>query len=180
MNELTHLDDKGHEPAGDRVRCVVLTLSDRRSAGKGEDLAGPAVCEILKQGFAVEIVRQDVLPDEQSVIEQALLKASDVDRCDLVVTTGGTGIGPRDVTPEATRAIIDREIPGMAEAMRAVGLGHTARAMLSRGICGSRKQTIIINLSGSPKAVREQLTVLMPVLPHALEVISGATLDCGR
>ena len=169
------------DPALDRQRYVVVTLSDRGAAGKREDTAGSAVAELLERGLEHgQLLERVSLPDDRASIERELKRLCDVEVTDLVVTTGGTGLSPRDVTPEATLAVVDRQIPGMAEAMRAAGLAHTPRAMLSRAVCGMRGQSLIVNLSGSPKAVREQLEVLLPVLPHALETASGVPLDCAR
>ena len=121
-----------------------------------------------------------ILPDEKSRIIEILKKLSDSGNIDLILTTGGTGVAPRDVTPEATLAVIDRALPGMAEAMRAESLKKTPHAMISRAVAGIRKQTLIVNLPGSPKAVRENLSVILPALPHAIEKIKGDPSDCGR
>ena len=169
------------DTALDRQRYAVLTLSDRGAAGQRQDTAGATVCELLERGLpAGQLLGRTMLPDDRPAIQRELIRLCDDEVTDLVVTTGGTGLAPRDVTPDATLAIIDRQIPGMAEAMRAAGLAFTPRAMLSRAACGMRGQSIIVNLSGSPKAVREQLEVLLPVLPHALETASGVPLDCAR
>lgn len=168
------------DPALDRVRYGVLTLSDRGATGVSEDRSGVEVCQMLDSALEGELIDKQVLPDEQETIQRELVRFCDEEICDLVITTGGTGLSPRDITPEATLAVIERQIPGMAEAMRAASLAHTPRAMLSRGVCGLRGQTLIINLSGSPKAVREQLQVLLPSLPHAVETASGIPLSCGR
>jgi molybdenum cofactor synthesis domain-containing protein len=168
------------DAALDRYRYAVLTLSDRGAAGQRADAAGPVVTELLEAALDLECVAREIRPDDRQHIEQALVELCDERLCDLVVTTGGTGLSPRDVTPEATRAVIDREVPGMAEAMRAAGLRHTPRAMLSRGLCGQRGHSLIVNLSGSPKAVREQLEALVPALDHALETATGIPQDCAR
>jgi molybdenum cofactor synthesis domain-containing protein len=168
------------DPELDRVRYAVLTLSDRGAAGSREDRSGKEVSRLLDSALDGIRVARTILPDDQQAIESELVRLCDEEVCDLVVTTGGTGLSPRDVTPEATLAVIEREIPGMAEAVRAASLVHTARAMLSRGVSGLRGQTIIINLSGSPKAVQEQLQVLLPALPHAVETASGVPLSCAR
>jgi molybdopterin adenylyltransferase len=168
------------DPSLDRYRFAVVTLSDRSSAGERDDAAGPLVAELVTAATGGECVRRELRPDERPSIEQVLRELCDDELCDLVLTTGGTGLSPRDVTPEATLAVIDRVVPGMAEAMRAAGLAHTPRAMLSRAVCGQRGHTIIVNLSGSPKAVREQLAALAPVLSHALETATGIPLDCAR
>ncbi len=165
----------------DRHRVAILTLSDRGAAGERADGSGSAIADLLGAGLpAAAIVSRGLLPDERSAIERELARLADEEVCDLVLTTGGTGLSPRDVTPEATLAVVDRLVPGIAEAMRAAGLAKTPRAMLSRGVCGLRGQTLIVNLSGSPKAVREQLEAILPALPHALEVASGIPLECGR
>jgi molybdenum cofactor synthesis domain-containing protein len=168
------------DPELDRVRYGVLTLSDRGAAGVSEDRSGVEVCQLLDRALKGGLIAKEVLPDERETIQRELVRLCDEEVCDLVITTGGTGLSPRDVTPEATLAVIERQIPGMAEAMRAASLAHTPHAMLSRAVCGLRGQTLIINLSGSPKAVREQLQVLLPALPHAVETASGIPLSCAR
>jgi molybdopterin adenylyltransferase len=168
------------DPDFDRLRWAVVTLSDRSAAGGRADASGQIVCDLLGGVLGTPPLACTLLPDEKEAIAAELVRLSDVEVCDLVVTTGGTGLSPRDVTPDATLTVIDREIPGMAEAMRASGLAHTPRAMLSRAIAGQRGQTIIVNLSGSPAAVREQLAVLLPVLPHAVETASGIPTSCAR
>ena len=164
----------------DPVRYAVLTVSDRAASGERPDESGPAAVELLRQALGSAPFEQAVLPDERALIEAALIRLSDQADCALIVTTGGTGLAPRDVTPEATAAVIDRSVPGMAEAIRAAGLAHTPHAMLSRGVCGTRGKTLIINLSGSPRAVCEQLAVVAPVLRHAMQTASGASQDCAR
>ena len=159
-------------------RFGVLTLSDKGARGEREDTAGPLVEELLAgQGF-VSVCRA-VLPDDEEAIARMLARWVDEKGLDLVVTTGGTGLAPRDVTPEATRRVVEREIPGMAEAMRAASLRVTPRGMLSRGLAGVRGRALIVNLPGSRKAVRENLEVLLPVLGHALAKIQGDPADCG-
>ncbi len=161
-------------------RYAVVTLSDRSSRGERADGAGPVVGEILTEALGTRPHAAPVLPDDAGEIREKLIELCDREGCDLVVTTGGTGLSPRDVTPEATLAAIDREVPGLAEAMRAGGLKHTPMAMLSRAVCGQRGRTLIVNLSGSPKAAREQLEIILPVLPHALEVAGGRVTDCAK
>jgi len=173
-------DTLSTDPELDQVRYAVVTLSDRGAAGKREDTSGDLVCELLAGALSGKLVHRTILRDERPALERALVRLCDEELCDLIVTTGGTGLSPRDVTPEATAAVADRQIPGMAEAMRAAGLAHTPRAMLSRGICAMRGSSIIVNLSGSPKAVREQLEVLLPALPHAVQTASGIPQDCAR
>ena len=149
----------------------VLTVSDRGAGGEYEDRSGPLIASIVEQRTPWTIARQAVVPDKLETIA-ATLEEWVADGMALILTTGGTGFAPRDVTPEATRSVIRRETPGIAEALRAESLKVTRHAMLSRGVAGIRDQTLIINLPGSPKAVRENLDVLLPVLPHALELVS--------
>lgn len=159
------------------ITVAVITLSDKASRGEREDLSGASIREALKDIGAV-IRYYDVLPDEKSLIKDKLLEYSN--KVDLILTTGGTGLSPRDVTPEATLEVIDREIPGITEAMRMEGFRKTKRAMLSRAVAGVRGRTLIINLPGSPKAVKENLEVIMDVIPHAIEKIKGDTTECAQ
>ena len=153
------------------IRVGVLTISDRATRGKAEDKSGPATAEVVRSNLEAEIVLQELIPDERSMIEETLRRWCDEAQIDLALTTGGTGFAPRDVTPEATQAVIERPAPGFAEAMRAASLLVTPHAMLSRAVSGIRGQTLIINLPGSPKAVREHLAVILPALPHAIELL---------
>ncbi|MBN1829455.1 MAG: MogA/MoaB family molybdenum cofactor biosynthesis protein [Deltaproteobacteria bacterium] len=156
-------------------RTVVITISDRGARGERIDKSGPAVEDLLREkGF--EIVGRQIIPDEKYLIRETLLKWCDI--TDLIVTTGGTGVGPRDVTPDATREIIDREILGMAEAMRYHSMSITPHAMISRAVVGILKHTLIINLPGSPKGATENLSVLFPALDHAIEKIKGDPSEC--
>jgi molybdenum cofactor synthesis domain-containing protein len=164
----------------DRIRVAVLTLSDRGAAGDRRDESGVLLAAMLGDALGVPPVVHDLLADDLEAIRRRLIELADDVMCDLVVTTGGTGLSPRDVTPEATRAVIDREVPGIAEAIRAGGVAKNPRAMLSRGVCGQRGATLILNLSGSPRAVREQLAIVFPVLLHAVAVASGIPQDCGQ
>ncbi|OPY04638.1 MAG: Molybdopterin adenylyltransferase [Syntrophaceae bacterium PtaB.Bin038] len=160
------------------IRAGVLTLSDKGSRGEREDLSGPEVIRMLRAA-GIETVHSEVVPDEAQIISSKLVEFADVRGLDLVVTTGGTGVSPRDVTPDATLSIIDREIPGMAEAMRRESMLKTPHAMISRAVAGIRGQTLIVNLPGSPKGVRENLAVILPALTHAIEKIKGDPSDCG-
>jgi molybdopterin adenylyltransferase len=160
------------------TRTAIITLSDKGSAGEREDESGQIIREMIAS-INASVVHYEILPDEKSLILETLQRLSDSGNVDLILTTGGTGVAPRDVTPEATLAVIDRELPGMAEAMRAESLKKTPHAMISRAVAGIRKQTLIVNLPGSPKAVRENLAVILPALPHAIEKIKGDPSDCG-
>ena len=160
------------------MRICVLTVSDRSAAGITEDQSGPLISEIMKPYG--ETVSYRCVPDEQDQIESALLEMCDNITPDIIFTTGGTGFAPRDVTPEATKKVIEKEVPGIPEAIRAKSLTITPRAMLSRAVAGIRGKTLIINLPGSPKAVRESIDVVLPILEHALETLSGKTLSCGK
>ena len=159
-------------------QAAILTISNRGFRGEREDKSGPAVQEILdKAGFSIAYF--EVLPDDQGLIEEQLRHLADQSRFDLVVTTGGTGVSPEDLTPDATLAVIDRQVPGMAEVMRAASLAKTPHAMLSRAVAGIRGGTLIINLPGSVKGARENLEVVLPALQHALEKIQGDPSECG-
>lgn len=152
------------------IRFGILTVSDRSSRGERADLSGPALAnQIQAEGWSV--VKQEVLPDDESAIRERLINWTDSGEMDVILTTGGTGFSPRDVTPEATRAVIERAVPGLAEAMRAASLKITPHAMLSRIVTGIRKRTLIINLPGSPKGAVENLEIVMPVLPHAIQLL---------
>jgi molybdopterin adenylyltransferase len=157
------------------VRIGILVLSDRVARGVREDLSGVAIREYVVAKLNAEVVAQAVLPDNQAAIRDKLVEWCDGLRLDLLLTTGGTGFAPTDVTPEATRAVIEREAPGLAEAIRAESLKVTRHAMLSRAVCGLRGRTLIVNLPGSPKAVMEALDVIAPVLPHAVALLSEDT-----
>jgi molybdenum cofactor synthesis domain-containing protein len=158
-------------------RAVVITISDRSARGEREDGSGPEIAGIL-QTMGMEIVGRRIIPDEKELIRQTLIEWSDGEKTDLILTTGGTGVSPRDVTPDATREVIEREIPGMAEAMRRQSLIVTPHAMISRAIVGIRGRTLIINLPGSPKGARENLNVILPALVHAIEKIKGGEKEC--
>jgi molybdopterin adenylyltransferase len=159
------------------ITAGVITLSDKGSRGERVDLSGPEVTRMLGE-IGIETTCYEVVPDEADLIEKKLIEFVDERKLDVVVTTGGTGVSPRDVTPEATLRVIDREIPGMAEAMRRESMLKTPHAMISRALAGIRKTTLIINLPGSPKGVRENLAVILPALKHAIEKIKGDPSDC--
>ncbi|HJP93793.1 MAG TPA: MogA/MoaB family molybdenum cofactor biosynthesis protein [Pyrinomonadaceae bacterium] len=156
------------------MKAVVMTVSDACARGEREDASGAALVDLLTETGA-EIVEQKILSDDLDPLVQALREYADRSDVDVIITTGGTGLGPRDNTPEATLRVIEREAPGVAEAIRAQSLKATPMGMLSRGVCGERSGTLIINLPGSPKAVRESFAVIAPVLPHALDLLAGKT-----
>ncbi|NOQ41152.1 MAG: molybdenum cofactor biosynthesis protein [Desulfuromusa sp.] len=160
----------------DTYRVGILTLSDKGACGEREDESGSLLAELVS-GLA-HVVRYQVIADEQDKIVLMLKSWVDDLHLDFILTTGGTGLSPRDVTPQATAAVLDYQVPGMAEAMRSASLDKTPRAMLSRALVGVRQQTLIINLPGSPKAARENFEVLLPVLPHALAKLKGDPADC--
>ena len=160
-----------------RYRAAVICASDRCFQGLRKDVSSPIIAEILT-GQGYEITATVMLPDEYEALRKAMVRIADDGSADLIVTTGGTGLAPRDVTPEATAAVIDRAVPGIPEAMRAESMKITPHGMLSRGIAGIRKRTLIINLPGSPKAVRENLSCIQPALDHALLMLTGDTQDC--
>ena len=160
-----------------KFRAAVLTISDRSSRGERPDASGPVVTQLLT-GAGYDLVHTAILPDEQPEIEAALKALADQHLADLVVTTGGTGFSPRDVTPEATLAVCDRLTPGIPEAMRYASLQITPRAIPSRAQAGLRQQTLIVNLPGSPKAAKENLEAVLPALVHGLEMLSGGQADC--
>jgi molybdopterin adenylyltransferase len=159
------------------LRAVVITVSDRGARGEREDGSGPEIARLI-QAIGMEIVGRQIIPDEKELIRLTLIDWSDGEKTDLILTTGGTGVSPRDVTPDATREVIEREIPGMAEAMRHQSLTLTPHAMISRAMAGIRGRTLIINLPGSPKGARENLSVILPALVHAIEKIKGDDKDC--
>ena len=159
--------------------AAVLTVSDRSFRGERPDGGGPLVAEMLKNaGYEVTVTA--IVPDEQAQIEEKLRQIADSGDVQLLVTTGGTGFAPRDVTPEATLAVCERLTPGIPEAMRYASMRVTNRAMLSRAQAGIRKGTLIINLPGSPKAARENLEAVLPALSHGLEMLSGRPADCAK
>jgi molybdopterin adenylyltransferase len=154
------------------LRFGILTLSDRSARGERADLSGPALVKLIEMQ-AWTVARQGILPDEESAIRATLIEWADCRDLDIILTTGGTGFSARDVTPEATRAVIEREAPGIAEAMRAAGLRKTPHAMLSRALAGIRGRTLIVNLPGSPTGALENLETILAVLPHAVQLLQG-------
>jgi molybdenum cofactor synthesis domain-containing protein len=158
----------------------ILTLSDKGAAGERPDTSGQGLRDTLQAqlAHAFEIVAYEIIPDEQAQIEQKLCDWADRLKLNLILTTGGTGVAPRDVTPDATLAVIQKQVPGMAEAMRAYSLQKTPMAVISRAVAGIRGQTLIINLPGSPKGASESLEAIIAALPHAREKIMGDPADC--
>jgi molybdenum cofactor synthesis domain-containing protein len=156
------------------IKAVAITVSDACSRGEREDASGAALVQLLK-GIGAEIVESKILSDDLEPLVQALKQFAEREDVNLIITTGGTGLGPRDNTPEATLQVIEREAPGIAEAIRAESLKATPMAMISRGVCGVRAGTLIINLPGSPKAVNESFAVIKPVLSHAIDLLAGRT-----
>jgi molybdenum cofactor synthesis domain-containing protein len=157
----------------------ILVISDRGWRGERLDKSGQVAKEFISR-LGIEVAKYEVVPDEAEIISKKLREWSDAVGLDLIVTSGGTGLSPRDVTPEATLAVIDKIIPGLTEAMRMDTMKRKPEAILSRAVAGSRGKCLIVNLPGSPKAVKECLEVILPVLPHALEILGGKTSECGH
>lgn len=161
-------------------KAAVITISDAGARGERKDTSGPALCEILG-GEGWQVVYTQIIPDESKEIQDVLKKCADELQVNLVLTTGGTGFSPRDITPEATLAVIERQAPGISEAMRMESMRITPKGCLSRGVSGIRKETLIINLPGSEKAVRENIAVVLPALPHGVDMLrSAGSANCGR
>ena len=154
------------------IQVAILTVSDRSARGERPDASGPVIQQFVRETLGWNVAHTAIVPDDASAIGAALTEWCDTAKADLIFTTGGTGFAPRDVTPEATCAIVDREAPGLAEAMRAASLKVTPHAMLSRAVSGIRGRTLIVNLPGSPKACRENLETIAPALPHAMQLLS--------
>lgn len=163
----------------DLKRAAIITSSDTGYRGEREDLSGPAIKEILeREGY--EVVSMDILPDDREMLADRMAEIADANAAELILTTGGTGFSQRDVMPEATEDVIERRVPGIPEAIRAYSMTITKRAMLSRAAAGIRRQTLIINLPGSPKAVRESLEYIVDSLAHGIEILTGEAGDCAR
>jgi molybdenum cofactor synthesis domain-containing protein len=159
------------------IKIAILTLSDKGSKGERKDTSGPTIEKMIKK-IGAEVSSYEIIPDEKTLIKKRLLSLCN--KVDLILTTGGTGLSPRDVTPDATKEVIRQEIPGIAEVMRYEGLKKTPFSMLSRAVAGIRGKTLIINLPGSPAAVKENLSVILDCIPHAIEKIQGSTEECAR
>lgn len=159
------------------IKVGILVISDKASRGERKDESGPIMKEMVKK-LPAEVSEYKIIPDEKDQIKEKLINWVDKLRLDLILTSGGTGIGPRDVTPEATKEVIEKEVPGFAEAMRIKGLEKTSFSMLSRAIVGTRKKSLIINLPGSPKAIKENLKVILPAVKHGIEILKGNTSHC--
>ncbi|TFG90453.1 MAG: MogA/MoaB family molybdenum cofactor biosynthesis protein [Syntrophobacterales bacterium] len=156
----------------------VITLSDKGFRGEREDISGREIIRMLAD-LDIRVDDYEIVPDEKEIIKGKIIEYTDIKNLDLVVTTGGTGVSPRDVTPDATLEVIEKELPGMAEAMRRESMKKTPHAMISRAVAGIRGQSLIINLPGSPKGARENLAVVLPALKHTIEKIKGDMSDCG-
>lgn len=161
------------------MRAAIITSSDSGYEGKREDLSGPVIREILEAND-YEVVHMILLPDDREMLAKEMARIADEGLAELIVTTGGTGFSPRDCMPEATADVTERAVPGIPEAMRAYSMTITPRAMLSRAAAGIRKSTLIVNLPGSPKAVRESLEYIIPALRHGLEILTGEAANCAR
>ncbi len=161
------------------MRVAIMTLSDKGYLGQREDVSGQVIEEMVQEkGY--EVVERILLPDDRTMIAMKMTELCEHKICDLILTTGGTGFSMRDITPEATRDVIEREAPGICEGMRYYSLQITKRAMLSRGVAGIRRETLIINLPGSPKAVKESLEFIIDELSHGLEILKGSATECAR
>jgi molybdopterin adenylyltransferase len=159
------------------IKIGILTISDRGAAGQRPDTSGEVIRQMLNQ-FSSEVVCYNIVPDDKEEIQHELLRFSDELKLDIIFTTGGTGLSPRDITPEVTSELLHKPVPGIAEAMRMAGAKKTPYAMLSRAVCGTRGQSLILNMPGSPKAVAECMEVIIPVLPHAVKKLRGDMTEC--
>ena len=161
------------------IKVGILTISDKGARGEREDQSGKLIEEIVKK-IEGEVKYYQIIPDEKDIIQDELIKAVDGLHLDLILTTGGTGLGKRDVTPEATLVVIEKEVPGISEIIRSESFKQTNRTILSRGVAGIRKESLIINLPGSPKGVKESLEIILEALPHGIEIIKGQVNECAR
>ena len=161
------------------IKVAIITVSDKGAKGEREDLSGETIREILKK-IEAEIVWYKIVPDELHLIQATLIEAADKLKIDLILTTGGTGLSARDVTPEATRTVIEKTVPGISELIRMVSFKKTPKAILSRAIAGIRGESLIINLPGSPKGVRESLGIILETLPHGIDILKGKASECGK
>jgi molybdenum cofactor synthesis domain-containing protein len=161
------------------IKVGILIISDKGSRGEREDLSGKVIEEVVKK-INGEVKYYQIIPDEKDIIQKELIKAVDKLHLDLILTTGGTGLAKRDVTPEATLEVIEKEVSGISEIIRSESFKKTDRAILSRGVAGIRKESLIINLPGSPKGVRESLEIILKALPHGIEILKGQATECGR
>lgn len=164
----------------EKYRVAVVTMSDKGSLGQRVDESGPIIAEFMEEWGLASVENMIIIPDDFDKIKETLISLSDDMKVDLILTTGGTGLSPRDVTPEATMAVADRNVPGIAEYMRSKSFEITSKAMLSRAVSVMRGRTLIINLPGSPKAVRENLEFILPALDHGLEIMTGRGGECGK
>ena len=161
------------------IKIGILTISDKGSRGEREDLSGKVIEEVIRK-INGEVKYYQIIPDEKDIIQAELIKAVDKLHLDLILTTGGTGLAKRDVTPDATLEVIEKEVSGISEIIRSESFKKTNRAILSRGVAGIRKESLIINLPGSPKGVRESLEIILDALPHGIEILIGQATECGR
>ena len=160
------------------IKVGIVTASDRSFRGERKDASGPLLQSLIENDLGFEVIAYRVVPDEQELIRKAIIHMADLFFCDLIFTTGGTGLSPRDVTPDVTKQLISREVPGISEAIRAHSMKKTKMAMLSRGISGIRGKSFVINLPGIPEAIRESFELLKDILPHAVQLIQGKVRDC--
>jgi len=161
------------------IKVGILTISDKGSKEEREDLSGKVIEEVVKK-INGEVKYYQIIPDEKDIIQEELIKAVDKLHLDLILTTGGTGLAKRDVTPDATLEVIEKEVSGISEIIRSESFKKTNRAILSRGVAGIRKESLIINLPGSPKGVRESLEIILEALPHGIEILKGQAAECGK
>jgi molybdenum cofactor synthesis domain-containing protein len=160
-----------------KYKAAIITVSDRGAKGEREDRSGPSIKSMIEDLYEVE--EMIIVPDEEEIISKTIERLVDENKIDLVITTGGTGVSPRDVTPEATKKVIEKEIPGFSEIMRIESYKLTPHGIISRGVCGIRGKSVIINLPGSPNAATQCLSYVLPALPHALSKVKGSTEECG-